>query len=125
MTCRSVLSIGMLAVALSSVGCAGTSSPPPNAPSADPQNGASEPSRSPQPPPSTPPPMTGTCDAEKAQWAVGQPASRQLLERARVDSTASVARFIRPDEAITMEFSPGRLNLYLNARDVVRSAICG
>jgi hypothetical protein len=125
MKCRSVLSIGMLAVALSSIGCAGTSSPPPNAPSADPQNGASEPSRSPQPPPSERPPLAGTCIQEKVQWTVGQPASRRLLEQARIDATASVARFIRPDEAITMEYSAGRLNLYLNARDVVRSAICG
>jgi hypothetical protein len=124
MNCRSVLSIGMLVVALSSIGCAGSSDPPPTSPSADPQNGSSEPSRSPQPPPTGPPPTTGTCVAENAQFAVGQPASRKLLERARVAATASVARFIGHDEAITLEFSPARLNLYLNERDVVRSALC-
>jgi hypothetical protein len=63
--------------------------------------------------------------ADLAQWAVGRPASATLLERARVDATASIARFIRPNEAITMEYSPARLNLYLDERDIVRSVICG
>jgi hypothetical protein len=57
--------------------------------------------------------------------AIGQRATPALLERARVAATASTARFIRPNEAITMEYNGSRLNLYLNERDVVRGVICG
>ena len=81
--------------------------------------------RPPQPPGPEPPPATGTCVVEQAQWAIGRPASSSLLERARVDATASIARFIRPNEAITMEYSPARLNLYLDEQDVVRGVVCG
>jgi hypothetical protein len=42
-----------------------------------------------------------------------------------VDATAALARFIRPNQPITMEYSGARLNLYLNARDVVESVVCG
>jgi hypothetical protein len=128
MSCRSVLSIGAVVVVLSSIGCAerreALSSP--NAPSADQGGNASDGgTRPPQPPGPEPPPATGTCVAEQAQWTVGQVGSASLLERARVDATASIARFIRPNEAVTMEFTAGRLNLYLDARGVVHAAVCG
>jgi hypothetical protein len=125
---RSVLSINVLTLALWSIGCTGGSDgrPSPNAPSAERQTGSSgNEARPPQPPRPDPPPATGTCIASQAQWAVGEPASAALLDRARRDATASVARFIRPNEAITMEYSPARLNLYLDEHDVVRSAVCG
>jgi Peptidase inhibitor I78 family len=75
--------------------------------------------------PSPTPPSSGTCDAAKAQFAVAQPASNDLLERARVAANASIARFIRPNEPITLEFSPARLNLGLDKHDVVASVTCG
>ena len=128
MICRSVLSIGVVVASLSAIGCAGGSDgrSSPNAPSAD-QNATSGTgaTRPPQPPGPEPPPATATCVAEQAQWAVGRVGSASLLERARVDATASIARFIRPNEAVTMEYSPGRLNLYLDARGVVHAAVCG
>jgi Peptidase inhibitor I78 family len=81
--------------------------------------------RGPVPPAQPSPPASGSCDAAKAQWAKGQRASNDLLERARNAAHASVARFIRPNEPITMEFLPGRLNLGLDKRDVVTSVSCG
>jgi hypothetical protein len=81
--------------------------------------------RPPQPPRPDPPPSSGTCVASQARWAIGKPASPELLERARVDAGAGLARFIRPDQPITLEFSGARLNLYLDRRDVVQSVICG
>jgi hypothetical protein len=81
--------------------------------------------RGPVPPPHPTPPSSGTCDAAKAQWAVAEPASNDLLERAHIAAKASVARFIRPNEPITMEFSPARLNLGLDKQDVVASVTCG
>jgi hypothetical protein len=49
----------------------------------------------------------------------------ELLERARDAAQANVARFIRPNEPVTLEFSPARLNLGLDARDIVTSVTCG
>ena len=129
MASRRVLSMCLFAVVgLASLGCASGMSGDrsPNAPSPEQNAGSSDgATRPPQPPRPDPPPLQGTCVADLARWAVGQPASATLLERARVASTASVARFIRPDEAITMEYSPARLNLYLNAREIVSTVVCG
>jgi hypothetical protein len=113
---------------LSAIGCAGSSgrSPGPTAPSVEQNANSSDgATRPPQPPRPEPPPATSTCVAERAQWAVGQAGSAPLLERARVDATASIARFIRPNEAITMEYHVGRLNLYLDERGVVHGVVCG
>jgi hypothetical protein len=71
------------------------------------------------------PPAAATCDASRVQWAVGQRASDALLERARVEANARSARFLRPDQPVTMEFLASRLNLGLNETDVVRSVTCG
>jgi hypothetical protein len=103
-----VLSIALVVVGLSSIGCAERrdAQSSPNAPSVDQGGNSSDgATRPPQQPRPEPPPPTGTCVAEQA--------------------TASIARFIRPNEAITMEYSPGRLNLYLNGRGVVHSVVCG
>jgi hypothetical protein len=128
MNCRQVFLGSVIVVGLSSLGCAGSSGArwSPTAPSSDSHGNASEgASRPEQPPTPAPPPSTGTCVADQAQWALGRTAAAALLERARVDATASIARFIRPNDAITMEFSPARLNLYLDEHDVVRSVVCG
>ena len=128
MSCRSVLFVGVLVIGLSSTGCSGGSGlrRSPTSPSIDGNASSSEGTSPPtQPPAPGPPPAAGTCVADQAQWAIGRAASATLLERARVDSTASIARFIRPNEAITMEFSPARLNLYLDEHDVVRGVVCG
>jgi hypothetical protein len=96
--------------------------------------GASQaPSSTPQPSPpaaeqgtSTPPPSAAEdCDATKAQWAVGEPESADLLERARVAAGAKTARFLRPNQIITMEYSSSRLNLHLGTQGVVGSVRCG
>jgi Peptidase inhibitor I78 family len=80
----------------------------------------------PQPPnPSAPPSASSSCDATKAQWAIGQRAGDPLLERARVAAGAESARFLRPDQPVTMEYLRSRLNLGVDARDIVRSVACG
>jgi hypothetical protein len=71
------------------------------------------------------PPTAATCDATKARFAFGSRAGDELLERARVAAQASVARFLRPNETITMEFLASRLNLNLTERGIVYSAHCG
>ena len=76
-------------------------------------------------PPGSSPPLSAECDATKAQWSIGERASNELLERARVAAQAGTARFLRPNQAITMEYSSSRLNLELNEQDVVRGVRCG
>jgi hypothetical protein len=128
MSCRCVLSISVIVLGLSSIGCSGRfdGRESPTSPTVDQNaNSSNGATRPPQPPSPEPPPNTGTCVAEQAQWAVGRVGSASLLERARVDATASIARFIRPNEAITMEYAAGRLNLYLDARGVVHAVVCG
>ncbi len=81
--------------------------------------------RPPQSPGPSPPPATGNCAADQARSAVGRPGTSDLLEQARVAAGAGLARFIRPNQAITLEYSGARLNLYLDGRDVVSAAVCG
>ena len=95
--------------------------------------GTQEPGADPSRPPSPPPPP-GTdprqpehpdrCDHRKAQWALGHTASTRLLERARIGAGAEVARFLRLGEATTLEYRIGRLNLSLDAREIVRRVEC-
>jgi hypothetical protein len=75
--------------------------------------------------PGPPAGLENGCDATKVQWAVGQRASEDLLRRAQTAAGAKVARFVRPDQAITREYLGTRLNLALNEQDVVRGATCG
>jgi hypothetical protein len=67
----------------------------------------------------------GRCDATKVHFAIGSAASDELLERARVAAQAAQARFLRPNEPITLEFLASRLNLNLNERGIVESTSCG
>ncbi len=117
------LMAGLLVAGWLTAGCDGTSNRTTPA-SADPTTGPSAPpSGSPAPQPA--PPTSADCDATRVQWAVGQKASDDLLERARLDAGAKTARFLRPNQLITMEFSSERLNLGLDERDVVNAVSCG
>lgn len=69
--------------------------------------------------------IAGVCDHTKAAWAVGQPADGGVLERARLDAGAEVARFLRPGQAVTMEFSARRLNLDVDVANTVTAVRCG
>ena len=94
--------------------------------------GTQQPGADPSRPPSPPPPDTeprqpehpDRCDHRKAQWALGQAASTKLLERARVATGAETARFLRLGEPTTLEYRIGRLNLSLDAEDIVRRIEC-
>ena len=128
MAFRTGLLTGLLLSGVLASGCGGSAAgkSSPTSPGSQTEAGSSPgTARPPQPPRPDPPPSAGTCAASEARWAIGKPASTELLERARVDAGARLARFIRPDQPITMEYSGARLNLYLNRRDVVQSVVCG
>lgn len=86
----------------------------------------------PRPPSSPTPPTTelrtpehpDRCDHRQAQAAVGHSATSQLLEQARVAAGAETARFLRLGEPTTLEYRIGRLNLSVDAQDVVRRVEC-
>ncbi|SDM20326.1 Peptidase inhibitor I78 family protein [Oryzisolibacter propanilivorax] len=70
-------------------------------------------------------PKGGTCNAQAAQWAVGQSATAKVVEQARVRAGARMARTLRPDQPATLEFNAERLNLQLDAGGKVTAARCG
>ena len=83
-------------------------------------------SRGPVPPTPTPPGSpSSSCDASKAHFAIGSSANVELLEQARVAAQAASARFLRPNEPITTELLPSRLNLGLDQQDRVIGTYCG
>jgi hypothetical protein len=84
-----------------------------------------ESSRAAVPSPPIAPSAADSCVAAAAQSAVGQRANEALLESARVAARARVARFLRPNQPVTMEFNGSRLNLDLDEREVVRGVSCG
>ena len=92
----------------------GTQPTPPVPPERDPHT----------PVPPSPPPDTEGCRHSKAQWAVGERATQDLLERARLDAGARTARFLRLNQPVTLEYQSWRLNVVVTDENVVHSVIC-
>lgn len=65
------------------------------------------------------------CDAGNAQSAVGQAASQDVVNKAVHDSGSSTARVIKPGEAVTMDFREDRLNIEVDAGNMVTAVRCG
>jgi hypothetical protein len=65
------------------------------------------------------------CDASKAQWAIGKAANQDTVDKAIADSGSRTARVIRPGQPVTMDFREDRLNLEVDAGDVVTTVRCG
>jgi hypothetical protein len=67
----------------------------------------------------------GRCDAQGAQFAVGQQASKALLEQAKTRSGSMMARTLGPHDSITMDYRSERLNLNTDDSGKVIRANCG
>jgi hypothetical protein len=67
-----------------------------------------------------PTPPVGSCGADALQALVGQPAA--VLETMRF---GQVVRVIHPGMAVTMDYSPDRLNVEVDADKVIRRVSCG
>jgi hypothetical protein len=72
-----------------------------------------------------PPTAMQECNADAAQEVVGKTANDEVIEQARQASGATVARALRPDMVVTMEYRADRLNLRTNTDNVVVSVGCG
>lgn len=72
-----------------------------------------------------PPAIVETCDADAASGVVGAIATDAVVEQARVQAGAAVARTLAPGEVVTMEFRGDRLNLMVDEANVVTGVRCG
>jgi len=73
-----------------------------------------------QPSPVPPTEQAGQCGAPRLQRLVGQPAT--VLETMRFGSQV---RIIRPGMAVTMDYSPDRLNIEIDGAQRIISVACG
>lgn len=67
----------------------------------------------------------GPCDASDANALVGQPATSELGSEALQRTGARSVRWIRPGDAVTMDYRPDRLNIKLDAANRVTGFSCG
>ena len=65
------------------------------------------------------------CNAAKVQSMVGQVRTQAMADQAMRMAGARTLRWIVPDSAYTMDYRPDRLNIHLNARNVVTKINCG
>ena len=65
------------------------------------------------------------CDAKAAAFVIGQKASAQLLEQARVKAGAQNARLLSPHDIMTLEYRSDRLNLNTDDNAVITRVNCG
>ena len=66
------------------------------------------------------------CDAEAARAVVlGQEATADVVEQARSLAGADRVRTLAPDQMVTMEYHPSRLNLIVDGSNVIVEVRCG
>jgi hypothetical protein len=65
------------------------------------------------------------CNADAARSVVGQMASAEVVDQARLAAGAETARTLKPGQAVTMEFNGNRLNLDVDAGNTVTNVRCG
>lgn len=79
----------------------------------------------PAPAPAEPQPTASACDADAARGVIGQVATAERVEEARLAAGAQVARTLEPGQMVTMEYHPSRLNLDVDEANVVTQVRCG
>ncbi len=72
------------------------------------------------PAPDAPPVLVPSCGAARLGGFVGQPVAALDPQYQPL-----VTRIIRPGDAVTEEFSPARLNVEVDGRDVITRVWCG
>jgi hypothetical protein len=72
------------------------------------------------------PPQTVSCNADAAKpAAMGKVATAAVLEQARIDAGARMSRVLKPGQMVTMEYAEGRLNVDVDASNVIINLRCG
>jgi hypothetical protein len=68
---------------------------------------------------------SGTCAADKVQWAIGQEGVQATMGRVWRESGAGLIRPISPNQAVTRDYRPDRVNVELDAKNVITRITCG
>lgn len=69
--------------------------------------------------------VAAQCNAQPAQFAVGQNSTARVMESARARAGAEMARVLRPGQMVTKEFNAQRLNLQVDANGRIVAVSCG
>lgn len=67
----------------------------------------------------------GRCDAEAVQHLVDKRITTEMAEEARVESGAEHLRVTAPNQAVTLEYNPRRLNIDIDEDDTIIRLSCG
>lgn len=66
-----------------------------------------------------------SCNADPVQSLVGQQADDSLVEQARTDAGAEIARVLKPGQMVTMEYRADRLNIDVDEAGTITALRCG
>ncbi|MFA0998032.1 MULTISPECIES: I78 family peptidase inhibitor [Pseudomonas syringae group] len=69
--------------------------------------------------------IPGRCDAVLGQFALGKPASIDLLSQVRTRTGSQDARILGPDDMVTLEYRSERVNVNTDASGKVTRINCG
>lgn len=67
----------------------------------------------------------GTCHAERVAWAIGKPANEPVMKKVWSDSGSGLIRPIAPDRTVIRDYRPDRVNVYLDASNIITKIDCG
>lgn len=74
--------------------------------------------------PTPPQPLGCNADAAKPD-AIGKLATTDVVDRARRNAGAQMARVLKPGQMVTMEYREGRLNVDVDAGNIITNLRCG
>ncbi len=67
----------------------------------------------------------GSCHADRVAWAVGKPGDEDTIKRVWKESGAGLFRPVSPDRTMTRDYRPDRINVYLDANNIITQVNCG
>ena len=67
----------------------------------------------------------GTCHADRVAWAVGKNADEPTMKAVWKQSGSGLIRPIAPGSTVTRDFRPDRINVHLDAGNVITKVACG
>ncbi|HEY0335609.1 MAG TPA: I78 family peptidase inhibitor [Stenotrophomonas sp.] len=67
----------------------------------------------------------GTCRTDQVAWAIGQPANEQVFARVWRESGAGLIRPIAPGQAVTRDIKSDRINVRVDANNIITALDCG
>ena len=67
----------------------------------------------------------GKCKADASPWAIGQPANEENGRRLFKESGAGLWRIVGPDQAVRKDYRDDRLNVNVDAANLITSISCG